>query len=53
MASTYLSRTLGTPTNAYKGTLSWWQKGMNTSSTNYIFIAESGNERFLLVWNIR
>ena len=47
MASTYLSRTLGTPTNAYKGTLSWWQKGMNTSSTNYIFIAESGNERFL------
>ena len=47
MASTYLSRTLGTPTSAYKGTLSWWQKGMNPGSTQYIFIAESGNERFL------
>ncbi len=47
MASTYLSRTLGTPTNAYKGTLSWWQKGMNTSSSQYILACESGSERQL------
>ena len=47
MASTYLSRTLGTPTNAYKGTLSWWQKGMNPGSTQYILACESGQERLL------
>ena len=47
MASTYLSRTLGTPTSAYKGTLSWWQKGMNPGSTQYILACESGQERLL------
>ena len=47
MASTYLSRTLGTPTNAYKGTLSYWQKGASTTATNYILACESGNERML------
>jgi len=47
MASTYLTRTLGNPTNAYKGTLSWWQKGMNVSSTQYILACESGSERQL------
>ena len=47
MASTYLSRTLGTPTSAYKGTLSWWQKGMNPGSTQYILACESGTERLL------
>jgi len=47
MASTYLSRTLGTPTNAYKGTLSYWQKAASTTATNYILACESGNERML------
>ena len=47
MASTYLSRTIGSPTNAYKGTLSWWQKGMNPGSTQYILACESGQERLL------
>jgi|11BtaG_2_1085332.scaffolds.fasta_scaffold12629_2 hypothetical protein len=47
MASTYLSRTLGTPTNAYKGTLSYWQKGASTTATNYILACESGSERML------
>jgi len=47
MASTYLSRTLGTPTNAYKGTLSYWQKGASTTATNYILACESGQERML------
>ena len=47
MANTYLQRTLGTPTSAYKGTLSWWQKGASTNSTQYILACESGSERFL------
>ena len=47
MASTYLSRTLGTPTNAYKGTLSFWQKGASTTASNYILACESGSERML------
>ncbi len=47
MASTYLSRTLGTPTNAYKGTLSYWQKAASTTATNYILACESGSERML------
>jgi len=47
MANTYLSRTISTATNEYKGTLSWWQKGMSTDSTQYILACESGNERLL------
>ena len=47
MASTYLSRTHGTPTNAYKGTLSYWQKAASTNATNYILACESGSERML------
>ena len=47
MASTYLSRTHGTPTNAYKGTLSYWQKAASTTATNYILACESGSERML------
>jgi hypothetical protein len=47
MASTYLSRTQGTPTNANKGTLSWWQKGATTNTTQYILACESGQERLL------
>jgi len=47
MANTYLQRTLGTPTSAYKGTLSWWQKGASTNTTYYVLACESGSERFL------
>jgi len=47
MASTYLTRTHGTPTNAYKGTLSYWQKAASTTATNYILACESGSERML------
>jgi hypothetical protein len=47
MASTYLSRTIGSPTNANKGTLSWWQKGATTNTTQYILACESGQERLL------
>jgi len=47
MANTYLTRTHGTPTNAYKGTLSYWQKAASTNATNYILACESGSERML------
>ena len=47
MASTYLSRTIGSPTNAYKGTLSLWFKGATTDTTQYILACESGQERML------
>ena len=50
MASTYLSGTLGSPTSAYKGTLSWWQKGITQSNSQYILACESGTER--LLWYI-
>ena len=47
MANTYLTRTLGTPTSSKIGTLSWWQKGATTDTTQYILACESGNERLL------
>ena len=34
MASAYLSRTIGTPTNAKKWTISLWVKIMNQTSAN-------------------
>ena len=47
MANTYLSRTIGSPTHSNKGTLSWWQKGATTNTTQYILACESGSERLL------
>ena len=47
MANTYLTRTLGSPTSSKIGTLSWWQKGATTDTTQYILACESGNERLL------
>ena len=50
MASTYLSRTLGTSTNTYKGTVSVWFKKSQVSSDQVIYgNYTSGTQRGKLV----
>ena len=49
MASTYLSRTLGTPTNAKKYTLSMWIKRSGISSNNELVNYDSGGTQNELI----
>ena len=50
MASAYLSRTIGTPTNAKKWTISLWVKLMKTPANSYDLIhsGASGSDELLL-----
>ena len=49
MASTYLTRTTGTPTNAKKWTMSLWVKGGATSNTqDVVHVGVSGSDEIML-----
>ena len=49
MASTYLTRTIGTPTNAKKATFSAWIKKSNYYTPDVIFSATSGGSDYLKI----
>ena len=44
MASTYLQRTMGTPTNNKKWTLSFWIKKSSNDANPYLFTAYNSSQ---------